>query len=944
MGQNPSDDAHNVGKTGGGDAHDADRISSGDAHDVDKTRGGDAPDADKIGSDDAQDVDKTGGGDAHDADKIGSDDAQDVDKTGGGDAHDADKIGGDDAQDVDKTGGGDAHDADKTGSDDAHDVGKTGGGDSPDVDMICGRAHDVGQTCSGDSPDVDMICGRAHDVGQTCSGDSPDVDMICGRAHDVGQTCSGDSPDVDMICGRAHDVGQTCSGDSPDVDMICGRAPDVGQTCSGDSPDVDMICGRAHDVGQTCSGDSPDVDMICGRAHDVGRTCSGDSPDVDMTCGRAHDVGQTCSSDSPDVDMICGRAHDVGQTCSSDSPDVDMTCCRAHDVGQTCSGDLPDVDMTCDRAPDVDKTDSDGGHDVGKTLNNDTPDVDKTDSDGGHDVGKTLNNDTRDVDKTYECHDVCDKGVDETLVGKTPSKDSSVVVCKGSDSQVDTNDRSTDGALLVRASNGSSDSSIVVCKSSDSQVDASDSSTDGTVLGEVDNGSADNSVVVCESSNRAMVARDNGKGYVRSLSDGSWYIYGSIGAGTVEWLIDSGAGPSLLDYGVYRALDPEIRPDLLECVTNLLAAGGAPLKVYGQIAVEVKFGKTAFVIPLVVTDLGGLQGILGNMFIRSAEDVEFDLRRGTMSMGSEVYYLHERAGEVDCFVRLEQVVEVPGNHEVQVVGRVSPNWPLATCDRGLVEAARDFSCSRDCPSGSGEGCGTQGPGNGVETTEYVEIAARTLSDARDQVVGDALANDVVACIWDQEKGTQELGTHLVVGNVDGTCNPLTEQEVQIDLERQSVLENDILVGCDPLQSQGDCCHATQVDSSSQRDPGPMIKKRVVLRTSESDAMTTKEPEHRKRKLGRHKDQLCDGFGLCSRPHERDRPTELRPKVMTVTDQAGGRPPDQSKECNGFNIWSNTDLHGPQKDDLANPDTGGIKTSAGQQRRHPWNHHRGSGRV
>ena len=295
-------------------------------------------------------------------------------------------------------------------------------------------------------------------------------------------------------------------------------------------------------------------------------------------------------------------------------------------------------------------------------------------------------------------------------------------------------------------------------------------------------------------------------------------------------------------------------------------------------------------------------------------------------------------------IRLEQVVEVPGNHEVQVVGRVSPNWPLATCDRGLVEAARDFSCSRDCPSGSGEGCGTQGPGNGVETTEYVEIAARTLSDARDQVVGDALANDVVACIWDQEKGTQELGTHLVVGNVDGTCNPLTEQEVQIDLERQSVLENDIIVGCDPLQSQGDCCHATQVNSSSQRDPGPMMKKRVVLRTSESDAMTTKEPEHRTRKLGRHKDQLCDGFGLCSRPHERDRPTELRPKVMTVTDQAGGRPPDQSKECNGFNIWSNTDLHGPQKDDLANPDTGGIKTSAGQQRRHPWHHHRGSGRV
>ena len=148
-----------------------------------------------------------------------------------------------------------------------------------------------------------------------------------------------------------------------------------------------------------------------------------------------------------------------------------------------------------------------------------------------------------------------------------------------------------------------------------------------------------------------------------SLSDDSWFVHGLIGTNSVEWLIDSGAGPSLLDYGVYTSLDPSIRPSLMEYSVSLLAAAGAPLKVYGQIAVEVKFGKTEFVIPLVVTDLGGLQGISGNMFIRSAEDVEFDLRRGTMSMGSEVYYLHERAGEVDCFVRLEryQVMSAPSH-------------------------------------------------------------------------------------------------------------------------------------------------------------------------------------------------------------------------------------------------------------------------------------------
>ena len=180
------------------------------------------------------------------------------------------------------------------------------------------------------------------------------------------------------------------------------------------------------------------------------------------------------------------------------------------------------------------------------------------------------------------------------------------------------------------------------------------------------------------------------KAYVRALSDDSWYVHGSIGPEIVEWLIDSGAGPSLLDYGVYTSLKPETRPNLVEYSTNLLAAGGTQLKVYGEITIGVTFGKLDFPISLVVADLGGLQGILGSRFIRSAEDVVFDLKKGTMVVGSEVCYLHEKSGEASCYVRIEQTVEVPCNHEIQVIGRVSPNWPLDTCDKGLIEVADDF--------------------------------------------------------------------------------------------------------------------------------------------------------------------------------------------------------------------------------------------------------------
>ena len=50
----------------------------------------------------------------------------------------------------------------------------------------------------------------------------------------------------------------------------------------------------------------------------------------------------------------------------------------------------------------------------------------------------------------------------------------------------------------------------------------------------------------------------------------------------------------------------------------------------------------------------------------------------------------KKSGEASCYVRLEQTLEVPCNHELQVIGRVSPNWPLDTRDKGLIEVADDF--------------------------------------------------------------------------------------------------------------------------------------------------------------------------------------------------------------------------------------------------------------
>ena len=187
----------------------------------------------------------------------------------------------------------------------------------------------------------------------------------------------------------------------------------------------------------------------------------------------------------------------------------------------------------------------------------------------------------------------------------------------------------------------------------------------------------------------AQVAHSVG-GSVRALSDDGWFVQGLIGQEKVEWLVDSGAGPCLLDHTVYGSLDPEVRPSLFAYSGSLLAAGGTRLKVYGMVTLNVKFGAMDFAIVLVVADLGSLQGILGNGFIRNAEGVEFDLKRGTMTVGSQLRYLHERAGEAGCCVRIKEAVTIPGNHEMQVLGWVSPNWELTRCDSGMIELDESF--------------------------------------------------------------------------------------------------------------------------------------------------------------------------------------------------------------------------------------------------------------
>ena len=154
----------------------------------------------------------------------------------------------------------------------------------------------------------------------------------------------------------------------------------------------------------------------------------------------------------------------------------------------------------------------------------------------------------------------------------------------------------------------------------------------------------------------------------------------------------------------------------------------------------------------------------------------------------------------------------------------------------------------------------------------MEIAERALSDARDPVVSDALAGHIVACLWDQEKGTPELGTQLVLESESISGDPLAEQEVQVDPERRSGLED---------------IDITQPD---------------VPRYEKSDS-------------DRHKGSFFphETYPMLGARCAREAPAKHHVKVLAVTDPNGGQPPD-TVTCNWLDALTPADLDRLQGED------------------------------
>ena len=133
----------------------------------------------------------------------------------------------------------------------------------------------------------------------------------------------------------------------------------------------------------------------------------------------------------------------------------------------------------------------------------------------------------------------------------------------------------------------------------------------------------------------------------------------------MEWLIDSGAKPNLIDNRVYEVLAEEVRTPLSPVRKRLLGANGTELSVNGEAEILLEAGEQTYEVKVIVADLHGLQGILGMEFFVPNE-CSLNLHQGYIDCGKVRHRLYRRERAIVQPVRLAETVLVP--EEETVVG------------------------------------------------------------------------------------------------------------------------------------------------------------------------------------------------------------------------------------------------------------------------------------
>ena len=150
-----------------------------------------------------------------------------------------------------------------------------------------------------------------------------------------------------------------------------------------------------------------------------------------------------------------------------------------------------------------------------------------------------------------------------------------------------------------------------------------------------------------------------------------WVLPTIIDNTRFELLVDSGASKSLVDTEVFKKCFPAKFAKLHQPDTNMWAANDTAMKIDGEGEVLIEIGSKKFCQSVAVTNLGNLDGILGNDFLKR-HNVQLNLGDGIFKIeGWSVFMSDQPRKSIKCRrVKVHQDTVIPSKHELTFSGYV----------------------------------------------------------------------------------------------------------------------------------------------------------------------------------------------------------------------------------------------------------------------------------
>ena len=186
--------------------------------------------------------------------------------------------------------------------------------------------------------------------------------------------------------------------------------------------------------------------------------------------------------------------------------------------------------------------------------------------------------------------------------------------------------------------------------------------------------------------NGSVAVQNRPKTYVRTASGNDcWYVQSYMYERPIQWLVDTGASPNVLDWNTYMDIPTNKRPVLTAVNTNLQAADGTALCVYGETNIEITLHGQTFQVKVIFAALQDIEGILGMSFLSLCACV-IDTYHGSLTVQGTKMMLLKQEGPDCCRVRITANVTIPPDTEQVIVGQICKHDWSRQLKIGLAEA------------------------------------------------------------------------------------------------------------------------------------------------------------------------------------------------------------------------------------------------------------------